>query len=551
MPTLDEIFAAMPDAAAEDTHEVLYIDPATRQIDVPDAEAILGVESDGKTERKYFACPRYVGAGIDLAACFLRVNYRNANNEVDAYLVEDAAVKGEYVTFSWEMTRKVTGYKGKVQFIVCAILPGSDSTYPEWNTTLASGEVLEGLEPDGAAAEAATADVIAQLLALVDRQAAAVTAEGNTQIAAVQKAAQAATSAAQEAVAAKGAATLATIPEDYTTLAGKVNNLANAVKGALRGEIVRADDVSQVEHYPAVRVRSKNLLNLDSYHLDSGGRYRIKADGLETGKTYTVFSDVPMVFFKLSDSYTGHNSAAVGNDAGFSSFPFTMARNENTPADAQLYFFINNAEKTAMYDLDELKAMNICIVEGDTATEYTPYIAPETVTVRKHGKNLLPYPYYNAKKTEHNGLIYTLNSDKSITVSGTSTAESYYVLTDWKPDDDWAVSGILGKKYALQDCVYNPNSGFMIYHSTGAVVNKTYRPQVELGTIQTAWEEPVETQYLTPLEDGTVGGLTSLAPTMTLLTDTAGVIVECEYNRDTGKVIQRLVAAIEALGGTV
>ena len=93
MPTLDEIFAAMPDAAAEDTHEVLYIDPATRQIDVPDAEAILGVESDGKTERKYFACPRYVGAGIDLAACFLRVNYRNANNEVDAYLVDAQEVE--------------------------------------------------------------------------------------------------------------------------------------------------------------------------------------------------------------------------------------------------------------------------------------------------------------------------------------------------------------------------------------------------------------------------------------------------------------------------
>lgn len=266
--TLDEIFAAMPDAAAEDAHEVLYIDPATRQIDIPAAEAILGVESDGQTERKYFACPRYVGAGIDLAACFLRVNYRNANGDVDAYLVQDAAVKGEYVTFSWELSRNVTAYKGKVLFVVCAILPGSTATYPEWNTTTASGEVLEGLEPDGAAAEAATADVIAQLLALVAAQSGnveavgaaqveAVQKEGNTQVSNVKAAAAQAQADAVQQIDAKGVNTLATIPDDYTTLGNQVDKLTRTTAGAIicqvAGESIQVHDASD-HHLAGLRI---------------------------------------------------------------------------------------------------------------------------------------------------------------------------------------------------------------------------------------------------------------------------------------------------------
>jgi hypothetical protein len=38
---------------------------------------------------------------------------------------------------------------------------------------------------------------------------------------------------------------------------------------------------------------------------------------------------------------------------------------------------------------------------------------------------------------------------------------------------------------------------------------------------------------------------------MTLLTDTEGVTIECEYNKDTGKVIEKLTNAVVALGGAV
>lgn len=66
----------------------------------------------------------------------------------DKYIVTDLATDGEdYVTFSWELSRKVTAYKGIISFVVCAIKTNSDGTITnEWNTTLANGIVLEGLE---------------------------------------------------------------------------------------------------------------------------------------------------------------------------------------------------------------------------------------------------------------------------------------------------------------------------------------------------------------------------------------------------------------------
>lgn len=185
MPTIDEIFNTMPAEAAV-TYEELVIDAKSREIYVPEAEAVFGVESDSGSERKHFRCPRYVGDALDLSACFLRVNFRNANGETDAYLVEDVTVDGEDITFSWELSRKAVTYKGEVQFIVCAI---TSDGLTEWNTTLAEGKVLEGLEPDTSGVEEATADVIAQLLAVVTKQTAAVEAVGDEQVARVQTAA--------------------------------------------------------------------------------------------------------------------------------------------------------------------------------------------------------------------------------------------------------------------------------------------------------------------------------------------------------------------------
>lgn len=156
MPSVDELLnaAEVAEATLTETNDKIEIDADTRTMIIPNTERIFGVMSDEKGERKYFRCKRFVGNGIDLSKLSLRIIFQNASGfdtGRDKYIVTDLATDGEdYVTFSWELSRKVTAYKGIISFIVCAIKTKSDGTITnEWNTTLANGIVLEGLEADG------------------------------------------------------------------------------------------------------------------------------------------------------------------------------------------------------------------------------------------------------------------------------------------------------------------------------------------------------------------------------------------------------------------
>lgn len=129
--------------------EYCTVDDNTRVVTVPEVYKMLGVESDEMAKRIWFKFPKLVGNnGVDLSAIGVRVNFRNANGDGDIYIVEDLTTDGDYVIFSWELTRKVTAYKGNVSFVVCAVKSATDGTTKnEWNTTLNKEcEVLEGLE---------------------------------------------------------------------------------------------------------------------------------------------------------------------------------------------------------------------------------------------------------------------------------------------------------------------------------------------------------------------------------------------------------------------
>ena len=147
MATAEQVLAMMEMNAIE--HPYCIIDADSRKITVPDEYKLLGVESDENVERVYFKCPKIVGDGIDLSTLGLRINYQNANSQKDSYPVDELTVENEFITFSWLLSRKAVAYKGTVKFIVCAVRTGDDGMVSnEWNTTIASAEVLEGLEVD-------------------------------------------------------------------------------------------------------------------------------------------------------------------------------------------------------------------------------------------------------------------------------------------------------------------------------------------------------------------------------------------------------------------
>lgn len=156
-----------------DTEEFCTIDPETRIITVPPSKRTLGTESDQETNRLYFKCPKMVGDNVDLSLFSLRINYQNAGNKKDQYLVEDVKEEGDNITFSWLLKRNVTAYKGNVKFILCAVKTTEDGIIKnEWNTTLNTEcESLEGMEVDKVAVEEETKDIVEQLIAMMNHSA--------------------------------------------------------------------------------------------------------------------------------------------------------------------------------------------------------------------------------------------------------------------------------------------------------------------------------------------------------------------------------------------
>lgn len=394
-------------------------------------------------------------------------------------------------------------------------------------------------------------------------------------------------------------ACIATIPEDYTATEAKVNDSANAVKGYLSGAVVVADDVSPVEHKPLVLVRGKNLFDISkieshstltnngngtitvaagSYHVTTGKKLSELCPRLSVGDVCILSFEnqsPTSKFFHLSITGTWfpgeartitremlNSSVAVygchPNDATYGS--------ENVISDIQVEF-------------------------GETATEYTPYIDPATVTVARHGKNLLKpsniggHVAYNATND-----LYTISATGSrsvhtlpvpipkgtqctvrveiisgkitnLEISGQAAVIGGYHVCDDGNSWQCAASFPNGEGVNLAGRVITATATvtetvtdiyFFFYASAVTVVEPIVcKVQFEIGDAATDYKAYQEEQILIPNADGAVPGITSLSPSMTILTDTEGVIVECEYNRDTNKVIEKLTNAIKALGGAI
>lgn len=150
MATADEILAGAVEVASEDVTQdkVLRIDNELRTIAIPSAVRLLGVESDDDVNRLEFEMPRHYGE-FDLSTFFVRVNYMNANGDGDIYKVTDLVADEEKMTFSWLVGRTAFMYKGDVQFAVCLKKIAENFVIEqEFNTTVVSLPVLQGLEPD-------------------------------------------------------------------------------------------------------------------------------------------------------------------------------------------------------------------------------------------------------------------------------------------------------------------------------------------------------------------------------------------------------------------
>ena len=178
-----------------------------------------------------------------------------------------------------------------------------------------------------------------------------------------------------------------------------------------------------------------------------------------------------------------------------------------------------------------------------------------------------PYSDLNLGTTTTNGVDFTVYEDGSILINGTATISTSKYLYRNETDLLGLKSGITisGSKNASDNtqqanvylvCNYYDSTGSMkqgLVASTTSSGTKTIsddwkglgiyinipkgktlnnlliKPQLEIGTTATEYEPYITPTEYTPTADGTVNGVTSLYPNTILITDTDGVIIDCEY----------------------
>ena len=343
---------------------------------------------------------------------------------------------------------------------------------------------------------------------------------------------------------------------------------ANAVIGSAEGEVVRVDDVSPLEHHPLVKVKSRNLFNnVDDFKgfshsyvgrtLTVTGQYTNKFILLEDGKKYT---------FSCQSTRTGESGGGiflraytedrvnyinVGSAINVLSPTLTTTLPIGYP---YLRITFYGYYSTDDVDTGDATYTDIMLEEGANATGYIHFVEPASVTVTTCGKNLWNNGNVSINGSHQTlalnqillkGITYTFSADVESTDTDATTCMIY------TPDLSMSLGQI---QRGLQKSIsFTPSENIyrLTLYSSNTSGNGTSDTatfsniQLEVGNVATDFEEHKGVQTLTPNADGTVEGITSLAPTMTLHTNNADVVIHCEYNRDTNKALE----SIELSGG--
>lgn len=125
--------------------DILTVDLESRQINIPDTVENLGVESDDSVRVLHFQVPRQY-CDVDLSTFDIRVNFKNTSGAGGSYDVANFSIEEGMIKFDWLVERPVTVKRGDVVFNVCFREIINDVVDREFNTSIATLPVLEGLE---------------------------------------------------------------------------------------------------------------------------------------------------------------------------------------------------------------------------------------------------------------------------------------------------------------------------------------------------------------------------------------------------------------------
>lgn len=548
------------------------INPFSRQIINESEMDIVITQYDHNSERFIFELPKVVEEH-DMTQCSaIRIHYINAgsNNKFNKgiYEVTDLKISEENednVTFSWLLSKGSTSLDGVLSFAIQFICTTDGEVNYSWSTLpFKQIKIPETYDNSEDIIEEDYSDILERWM---EELLAQFGSEIDTKL--------------DEKISER---TYTRDHIDSILTSSKTEVLdkldLSALKASARGEVVRVDDVSPVEHKAIAKVSSKNLIPFPypdfSYNIDAGITVTLQDDGgvlLNGTATEPVFINLSRRI-KYSDVDVNHKSTHGMITNAISDSICLRYDSSNTTA----YIYVikgTTCDNIVFYPQLEI---------GYTATEYTPYVDVSTATVNGFSKNLLE------SRTSHSetvsGVTFTIDEAGKCKINGTNTTDTWIFSYAKINDSDFyipkgttvTVSGIncTDSTYAiriftdtgvgntiggLQGDYYSPTTitleedtlikTVLIRVGPNATVNNAVvTPQIEIGSNATDYEPYVKPTTHTPASDGTLE-IDSIAPTMTLLADKSGVNIDVKYNRDINKAFEEIYQAIISLGGNI
>lgn len=342
------------------------------------------------------------------------------------------------------------------------------------------------------------------------------------------------------------------------------NSFSGALRGSASGEAVRLSDITPNEHTLGVKVSGKNLFDKDNANIIIGYP---DAENVINGASSTrsvYIPCVPNATYTVSKTLTARFAVAFTDDIPSIGVTVTGRVQNNTASSITTTSGINSRYIVVwLYHVD-LDTTTIKINEvlatlqielGSTATSYTPYITDFSgVTLKRYGRNLVDISDGNST-TSASTVDITESCPRGINIFGSAYLERS-VNQPCRLRIDYVVDG--ETNYLFGEMMYSSGIGTVegTIPISATQVNFTFQKlintegdiywknvQLEVGDSATDYRAFQQQNYIANA-DGTVSGVTSISDDITLMTDTDGVIINAEYNKDLNKAISELYALV-------
>ena len=376
------------------------------------------------------------------------------------------------------------------------------------------------------------------------------------------------------------------------------DKFANALKSSAKGEIVGITDISPIVHNVAVKASSKNLLPypyVSKTLTTQGVTFTDNGDGsvtvngtcgststagftchsatnnscipitFENGRQYTIACEsADGIAFYLQYKKADGTNVWINTFSGSKTFTWSSE-----------YTYMNMFIQVSVNKTVTNLTCHPIIVEGSTYNGvWTPYVPDvSAANVKTCGKNICDYTKFVGISVVDKANVI-LDGDTFIFPAG----NKYYgiTMTDGLPlikGQPYKFSYEAVTTYGYPEAQINFTDGTKVIANNGKTVTiekdiksihfyifngqlaetelRLSKFQVEAGTAVTEYEYPKQPTSYPIAADGTAEGVTSIYPNMTITTDTNGIVIDTEYNRDINKAFAELQQALISLGGNI